>query len=188
MTPVLRAIIVISMLAAWAALVYFGIQAARRKGVSPHWMWFGLHPVGAVIAFMVLRFGVQSRESEMLLQGRVVCTACHHAASEARPKRPSFWLGLPKYQCPSCKKTTLYPLPGGYLVANWIAFSLGVTGLLVELLRGQLAQFARSPAPVLLAAGVMLVWDAVVRRRVSEAERRFAETVQPSGLSPRPET
>ncbi len=35
--------------------VVLGIKAAKRKGVSPHWMWFGLHPLGGWIAYLVIR-------------------------------------------------------------------------------------------------------------------------------------
>lgn len=40
----------------WPTPIVLGVKAAKRKGRSPHWMWFGIHPVGAWIAFLVLRF------------------------------------------------------------------------------------------------------------------------------------
>ena len=52
----------------WVVLIYVlwlypivnGVKAARRRGLSPHWMWFGIHPLGAWIAFAVLRWGPES--------------------------------------------------------------------------------------------------------------------------------
>ncbi|HZQ92883.1 MAG TPA: hypothetical protein VFA60_13905 [Terriglobales bacterium] len=39
----------------WGSLVFFGIRAAKQKNRSPHWMWFGLHPVGALIIFIFMK-------------------------------------------------------------------------------------------------------------------------------------
>ena len=41
-------------LAIWASLIVFGIKTAKKKNRSPHWMWFGVHPVGALIVFIVM--------------------------------------------------------------------------------------------------------------------------------------
>ena len=43
------------VLALWIAPVVLGIRIAREKNRSPHWMWFGLHPVTGWIAYFVLR-------------------------------------------------------------------------------------------------------------------------------------
>lgn len=47
--------VVIGVLALTIIPVVLGIKAAKRKGVSPHWMWFGLHPVGGWIAYLIIR-------------------------------------------------------------------------------------------------------------------------------------
>ena len=47
--------VVIGVLALTIIPVVLGIKAAKRKGVSPHWMWFGVHPVGGWIAYLVIR-------------------------------------------------------------------------------------------------------------------------------------
>ena len=70
-------------LAFWIVPVVLGIRAAVAKGVSPHWMWFGLHPFGAWIAFLVIRFGVRQRKrcpqcAETLLSHAKVCAYCGH--------------------------------------------------------------------------------------------------------------
>ncbi len=38
----------------WVLCVVFGIILAKRKNRSPHWMWFGLHPLGALIVWIVM--------------------------------------------------------------------------------------------------------------------------------------
>lgn len=40
----------------WGLPVALGIKAARRKNRSPHWMWFGLHPVSGWIAYIALLY------------------------------------------------------------------------------------------------------------------------------------
>lgn len=45
----------------WFAPIWLGLRAAGRKGVSRHWMWFGVHPLGAWLAFLIIRFGVRQR-------------------------------------------------------------------------------------------------------------------------------
>ena len=39
----------------WVSLIIFGIKEAKKKNRSPHWFWFGLHPVGALIVFIVMK-------------------------------------------------------------------------------------------------------------------------------------
>ena len=46
--------IVLICLAIWASLIVFGIKTAKKKNRSPHWMWFGVHPMGALIVFIVM--------------------------------------------------------------------------------------------------------------------------------------
>ncbi|HEV2022982.1 MAG TPA: zinc ribbon domain-containing protein [Terriglobales bacterium] len=47
-------VMVLIFLGIWACLIVFGVKAANKKHRSPHWMWFGIHPVGALIAFIVM--------------------------------------------------------------------------------------------------------------------------------------
>lgn len=46
--------VAIAFVVGWVIPVMLGIQTAARKHYSPHWMWFGIHPVGGWIAFIVL--------------------------------------------------------------------------------------------------------------------------------------
>jgi xanthosine utilization system XapX-like protein len=50
----LRAVFVLALLVVWLVPIFFGIRIAKRKGRSPHWMWFGVHPLGGWIALLVL--------------------------------------------------------------------------------------------------------------------------------------
>jgi membrane-associated protease RseP (regulator of RpoE activity) len=58
--------IVLIFLAIWASLIVFGIKTAKKKNRSPHWMWFGIHPVGALVVFIVM----------MALDPLKVCPQC----------------------------------------------------------------------------------------------------------------
>ena len=55
------ALISIPLIVLWILAIIHGIKAARRKGVSPRWMWFGLHPLGAYIACAVIMWGIKTR-------------------------------------------------------------------------------------------------------------------------------
>ncbi len=46
---------VVCLLALWIVPVVLGVRAAKEKGRSPHWMWFGLHPVSGWITYFWLR-------------------------------------------------------------------------------------------------------------------------------------
>jgi hypothetical protein len=52
--------------ALWITPVVLGIRLAQRKGYSPHWMWFGMHPIGGWVAFIVMA----------CLEKRTQCTNC----------------------------------------------------------------------------------------------------------------
>lgn len=42
------------LLGIWASLIVFGVKTAKQKNRSPHWMWLGIHPVGALVAFLLV--------------------------------------------------------------------------------------------------------------------------------------
>ena len=39
----------------WAFPIKKGIGAAKKAGVSPYWMWFGIHPLSGWIAYLILK-------------------------------------------------------------------------------------------------------------------------------------
>lgn len=38
----------------WLGTIILGIVSAKNKNRSAHWMWFGLHPFGAIIMCIVM--------------------------------------------------------------------------------------------------------------------------------------
>jgi uncharacterized Tic20 family protein len=65
----------------WIAAIVLGVKAARRKGISPHWMWFGIHPLGAMIACPIIMWGVKARVCAKcgtpVPKGFTYCSSCH---------------------------------------------------------------------------------------------------------------
>lgn len=57
--------------AVWVVAIVLGVKAARRKGVSPRWMWFGIHPLGAVIAWAVIAWGIKKRIPPRTVEWRI---------------------------------------------------------------------------------------------------------------------
>ena len=74
-------------LCAWPALVIFGVKAAKEKGRSPHWMWFGLHPLGALIVFIVMLSVKPLKQCSQCMQKvydhAQICPYCRHAFEAA---------------------------------------------------------------------------------------------------------
>lgn len=62
------AVTVLFLLVIWVLPVPLGIISARRKGISPHWMWFGIYPFGGWIAFIVIACS----------RGSAPCPSCGH--------------------------------------------------------------------------------------------------------------
>lgn len=53
----------------WITPIVVGVKSAKSKGLSPHWMWFGVHPLGGWIAYIVVA----------CRRGRdAMCTSCGH--------------------------------------------------------------------------------------------------------------
>lgn len=42
------------VLAVYIGLIVLGVNIAKRKNRSPHWMWFAVHPVGLIITLIVM--------------------------------------------------------------------------------------------------------------------------------------
>ena len=88
---IMAILFVLILLGAWISLVVFGIKAAIKKNRSPHWMWFGVHPIGALIVFIVM----------MCLEPLAVCPQC------ARPSPSAARL------CPYCGYSFVPAAPPG---------------------------------------------------------------------------
>jgi len=42
------------VLTIYVALIVLGVNIAKRKNRSPHWMWFAVHPLGLLITLIVM--------------------------------------------------------------------------------------------------------------------------------------
>jgi len=80
-------------LAIWIGMIVLGVRIAKSKNRSPHWMWFGLHPVGALITLIVmgllkpLKLCPQcARKSPAAAK---LCTYCRHAFEAPPAQTPT---------------------------------------------------------------------------------------------------
>ena len=48
------ALLVIFVCVLWILLILIGVRTAKRKNRSPHWMWFGLHPILGIFVCITL--------------------------------------------------------------------------------------------------------------------------------------
>ena len=47
-------VIGVVVLTVYISLVVLGVNIAKRKNRSPHWMWFAVHPMGLLITLIVM--------------------------------------------------------------------------------------------------------------------------------------
>lgn len=57
----------------YIGLIVLGVNIAKRKNRSPHWMWFAIHPVGLLITLIVMA----------CLSPLKVCPSCHQKSPMA---------------------------------------------------------------------------------------------------------
>ncbi|MGZ8845985.1 MAG: hypothetical protein ACXW3C_05930 [Pyrinomonadaceae bacterium] len=53
-TLVVMLVFGVVFLAIYIGLVILGVNIAKRKNRSPHWMWFAIHPMGLLITLIVM--------------------------------------------------------------------------------------------------------------------------------------
>jgi len=87
---IMAILFVLILLGAWASLIIFGVKAAKKKNRSPHWMWFGVHPMGALVVFIVM----------MVIEPLKLCPNC------ARPTPTGAQV------CPYCAYSLVAAPPG----------------------------------------------------------------------------
>ena len=84
--------IVFILLGVWTCLIVFGIKAAKKKNRSPHWMWFGVHPMGALVVFIIMMviepLKLCPRCARPTPAGAQVCPYCAHSLAAAPPGAP----------------------------------------------------------------------------------------------------
>jgi hypothetical protein len=90
------AVLALVLVAIWIGMVVLGVRFAKKKNRSPHWMWFGLHPVGALVVLIVMASLSPQRECPRCCRKvpaeASVCSYCKHeflqeAAVEREPGR-----------------------------------------------------------------------------------------------------
>lgn len=79
----------VAILCLWVLPIVLGVKAAKRNNRSPHWMWFGIHPFGGWIAFLVLQFATPlkccSQCGEKVKAHAKVCPYCTTPFGEVQP-------------------------------------------------------------------------------------------------------
>jgi hypothetical protein len=121
LNAILFLLLIAAFFAAWIAPVILGVKWAKRNGVSPHWMWFGVHPVGGWIAYPIIRWGNGiSKVGDTAVKwvtGKVACPSC----GKFNPMNNAFCAqcGIPTLRpaCPHCKadKTRFVGRVGQYI-------------------------------------------------------------------------
>ena len=51
---VVMLVIGVVVLSVYVGLIVLGVNMAKRKNRSPHWMWFAVHPMGLLITLIVM--------------------------------------------------------------------------------------------------------------------------------------
>ena len=105
----------------WVLPIVLGLVWAKRNKISPHWMWFGIHPVGGWLAFAIIRWGGRIDKvgdvAVKWITGKVGCPSC----GKFNPMNNAFCAqcGIPtlKPACPRCKadKTRFVGHVGHYI-------------------------------------------------------------------------
>ena len=71
----------------WVWPIRRGLAIAREKNRSPHWLWFGLHPFGAWIAYAILRSAKALRQcpdcAETIQADASICRHCGRTITPA---------------------------------------------------------------------------------------------------------
>jgi len=78
--------------------IVLGIKEARRKGISPHWMWFGLLviPIGGWITYLVIRSKVKPSNEADTGKPKTIPELSRSTASEHLPKSKQLKLWVPQ--------------------------------------------------------------------------------------------
>jgi len=81
-----------------AVCVVIGIKTAIRKNRSPHWMWFGIYPIGALVMMIVFLCLDPLKTCPMCLRKSKVfarvCPYCNYNFSADEAARKPGTLGI----------------------------------------------------------------------------------------------
>jgi hypothetical protein len=86
------AILIILVIAFWAIPIVLGVRIAKKKNISPHWFWFGIHPFFGWIAFGII-YAHKGRKTcpkclEVLKKHAKVCAYCNHPFDDIENHKP----------------------------------------------------------------------------------------------------
>ena len=122
----------------WVLPVVAGVRCAKRNGISPHWMWFGIHPLGGWIALAIIcRSGKVDKVEGLAVKwmsGKVGCQSC----GKFNPMNSAFCsqcgTAVSKPICPRCEsaETQFISRTGSYIAAGigfWVAASCALNGV-----------------------------------------------------------
>jgi predicted RNA-binding Zn-ribbon protein involved in translation (DUF1610 family) len=166
---ILAMVVVLGLL--WVLPIVGGLRCAKRNSISPHWMWFGIHPLGGWIAFAVICSAKTERVGDALVRwssGKISCYSCGKFNSINNAHCAKCRAKIIKPICPRCKSdsTRYVSQTGQYIVSGFAGMIMG--GCLLNSLQntgvpdGQLTWeelLMLVPAIVLLLAGtVMFFW------------------------------
>ena len=149
----------------WLIPIILGVRCAKRKGISPHWMWFGLYPFFGWIAYAIIFFSgsdftkcpscdsVCSRLSRFCLKckaeiplgtkplfrwrrSQVQCATCRGFIKIGSSFCSSCGAPTPRLICPGCGSSeTTLRSGGGYLLGTSIGLLI-VGGLIAGQIKG----------------------------------------------------
>jgi len=111
----------------WLACVVFGIRLAKKKNRSPHWMWFGLHPLGALIVLLVMKFIGPLKVCPKCFQKMTalaqVCPYCRHSVASQESSPPPI-PATPTYAGEQANPLFLHISPVRLILMSIVSFSL----------------------------------------------------------------
>jgi hypothetical protein len=92
METVKAILIAILIIAFWFIPVILGIRIAKKKNISPHWFWFGIHPFFGWIVFGIV-YANKGRKPcpkclEVLKMHAKVCAYCNHSFDDIENHKP----------------------------------------------------------------------------------------------------
>ena len=80
------AAIIIFLLVAWILSIIIGIKIAKKKNRSPHWMWFGINPMGGFVVCIILALlpplKICSKCSNKVIADAMCCPFCKNEYSQ----------------------------------------------------------------------------------------------------------
>ncbi|HKP37642.1 MAG TPA: zinc ribbon domain-containing protein [Pyrinomonadaceae bacterium] len=101
---VITLVVAAVFLTVYVALIVLGVNIAKRKNRSPHWMWFAIHPVGLIITLIVMACLSPLRKCPRCTQkmpgNAYLCGYCGYSFSTPEfmpPPQQNIYMPPPRY-------------------------------------------------------------------------------------------